>query len=84
MYVCCTENEGSGGPTVLIFHETVHTDPLEDPTEILHQRLGSLNQVFPVVVLVDILGDPEVTGNIYCKSRNLPNTDMQKYSTDLR
>ena len=22
-----------------------------------------------------ILGDPEVTANIYCKSRNLPNTD---------
>jgi len=39
-----TENEGSGGPTVIIFHETVHTDPLEDPTEILNQRLGSLNQ----------------------------------------
>ena len=24
-----------------------------------------------------ILGDPEVTANIYCKSRNLPNTDTQ-------
>ena len=24
-----------------------------------------------------ILGDPEFTTNIYCKSRNLPNTDMQ-------
>ena len=46
MYVQCAENEGSGGPTVIIFHETVHTDPLEDPTEILNQRLGSLNQVF--------------------------------------
>ena len=22
-----------------------------------------------------VLGDPEVTANIYCKSRNLPNTD---------
>ena len=22
-----------------------------------------------------LLGDPEVTANIYCKSRNLPNTD---------
>ena len=28
--------------------------------------------------------DPEVTTNIYCKSRNLPNTDKQKYSTNLR
>ena len=28
--------------------------------------------------------DPEVTANIYCKSRNLPNTDTQNYSTDLR
>ena len=26
---------------------------------------------------VRILGDPEVTANIYCKSRNLPNTDTQ-------
>ena len=31
-----------------------------------------------------ILGDPEVTANIYWKSRNLPNTDTQNYSTDLR
>ena len=31
-----------------------------------------------------ILGDPEVTANIYYKSRNLPNTDTQNYSTDLR
>ena len=33
---------------------------------------------------LDILGDLEVTANIYCKSRNLLNTDMQNYSTDLR
>ena len=32
----------------------------------------------------ELLGDPEVTENIYCKSRNLPNTDTQNYSTDLR
>ena len=32
----------------------------------------------------NILGDPEVTANIYCKSHNLPNTDTQNYSTDLR
>ena len=31
-----------------------------------------------------VLGDPEVTANIYCKSRSLPNTDTQNYSTDLR
>mgnify|MGYP006864283399 CR=1 FL=1 len=31
-----------------------------------------------------LLGDPEVTANIYCKSRNLPNTDTQNYSTNLR
>ena len=31
-----------------------------------------------------VLGDPEVTANIYCKSRNLPNTDTQNYSTELR
>ena len=31
-----------------------------------------------------LLGDPEVTANIHCKSRNLPNTDTQNCSTDLR
>ena len=31
-----------------------------------------------------ILGDPEVTANMYRKSRNLPNTDTQNYSTDLQ
>ena len=30
-----------------------------------------------------ILGEPEVTANIYCKSDNLPNTDTQNYITDL-
>ena len=29
-----------------------------------------------------VQGDPEITANTYCKSRNLPNT--QNYSTDLR
>ena len=33
---------------------------------------------------VFILVDPEVTAYINCKSPNLPNTDMQNYSTDLR
>ena len=33
---------------------------------------------------LSLLGDPEVTANIYCKLRNLPNTDAQNYSTDLR
>ena len=27
---------------------------------------------------------PQVTANVYCKLRNLPNTDTQNYSTDLR
>ena len=31
-----------------------------------------------------ILGDPEVTAYIYCKTRNLPNTNTQNYSTHLR
>ena len=35
-------------------------------------------------VFINILGDPVVIANIYCKSRNLPNTEMQNYSTDLR
>ena len=32
----------------------------------------------------NLLGDPEVTENTYCKSRNIPNTDTQDNSTDLR
>ena len=32
----------------------------------------------------ELLGDPEVTANIYCKSHNLANTYTQDYSTDLR
>ena len=31
-----------------------------------------------------LLGDLEDTANIYCISRNLPKTDTQNYSTDLR
>jgi len=30
------------------------------------------------------MGEPEVTANIYCKSRNLLNADTQNYSTDMR
>ena len=30
-----------------------------------------------------LLGDPEVTANIYCKSCNLSNADAENYSTDL-
>ena len=37
-----------------------------------------------LVVFASVLGDPEVTTNIYCKSRNLPNKDTQNYSTDLQ
>ena len=40
-----------------------------------------INDIFAVTM---VLGDPEVTENIYCKSRNLPNTDTQNYGTDLR
>ena len=36
------------------------------------------------IILTLLLDDPEVTANIYCKSRNLPNTDTQNYSTDLQ
>ena len=51
------------------------------------------NNSLLVIIILDLsiksisrllLGEPEVAQNIYCKSRNLPNTDTQKYSTDLR
>ena len=35
-------------------------------------------------IKAQVLGDPGVTANIYCKSLNLPNTGTQNYSTDLR
>ena len=31
-----------------------------------------------------ILSVPYITANMYCKSRNLPNTDKRNYSIDLR
>ena len=31
-----------------------------------------------------VLGVPYISANIYCKSRNLPNTDIHNYSKDLR
>ena len=31
-----------------------------------------------------VLGDPELTANINCKSRNLPNMDTDYYGIDLR
>ena len=47
-----------------------------------------MSHVYTLVVFFSpfnlVLGDPEVTANIYCKSRNLPNTDTQNHSTDLR
>ena len=36
-----------------------------------------------IEINVELLGDPEVTANICCKSLNLPNTDTQNYSTDI-
>ena len=35
------------------------------------------NDLLPHGDILNVLGDPEVTANIYCKSRNLSNTDMQ-------
>ena len=53
--------------------------------KLLRSRLNSLiNRAMVELHGWAILGDPEVTANIYCKSRNLPNTDTQNYSTDLR
>ena len=46
-------------------------------------HLSNLKHRFQYCYACNVLGDPEVTANIYCK-QNLPNTDRQKYSTDLR
>ena len=34
--------------------------------------------------LTIVTGVPYISANIHCKSRNLPNTDVHDYSTDLR
>ena len=52
--------------------------------EVLRGEQGVHAHLHLVVHLVYLLGDPEVTADIYCKSRNLPNTVTQNYSTDLR
>ena len=61
------------GPSVLQ-NLIMKTHPCFDVKNILNFEL----QISPH------LGDPEVIANIYFKSRNLPNTDTQNYSTDLR
>ena len=33
--------------------------------------------------ICDVLGDPEVSANIYCKSRNLPNMDQHKSKVQI-
>ena len=52
--------------------------------KIVYYRYSHLQNDLIYEVFNDILGDLEVTANIYCKLRNLPNTDTQNYSTDLR
>ena len=51
------------------------------------QNLNDIREIFFTVYIsdakIDVLGDPEVTANIYCKSRDLPK-DTQNYSIDLR
>ena len=55
------------------------------------QRLGELRAAearylagYSKGSINSMLGDPEITASIYCKSSTLPNTDTQNYSTDLR
>ena len=57
------------------------------PLRIIYTKIT--NPLFTTLIQIingrkySVLGDPEVTANIYCKSRNPPNTDTQKYSTDF-
>ena len=37
-----------------------------------------------ILMFTFLLGVPYISANICCKSRNLPNTDIHNYSTDLR
>ena len=43
-----------------------------------------INKVILCSIVRGVLGDPEVTANINCKSRNLANIDTRNHSTDLR
>ena len=47
-------------------------------------RLGVSYGITMIAGQMKVLGDPEFTANIYCKSRNLPYTDTQNFSTHLR
>ena len=50
------------------------------------ERKGAVNHFYGPndYDYIHILGVPYISANINCKSRNLPNTDMRNYSTDLR
>ena len=62
---------------------TVMAMVLDDNSEyVAHEGKKPLFEVF--FSSLNLLGDPEVTANTYCKLRNLPKTDTQNYSTDLR
>ena len=64
------------------------TQQLQRKRHIGNDIVAIVFQVHTCIVLCEnwfhILGDPEFTANIYCKSRNLPNTEMKNNSTDLR
>ena len=47
-------------------------------------HINSKTIIIVIPYLAKLLGEPEVTANIYCKSRYLTNKDTQDYSTDLR
>ena len=63
----------------LIFYDNLIEEFLD-----LGEQMKPMSNSLENWIRMYILGDPEVTANIYCKSRNLPNTDTQNYSTDLR
>ena len=71
----------AGGWEAVLYLSYIHSSPLPTVSPAgphFQYMLPGKNCIFYV------LGDPEVTANIYCKPRNLPNTYTQNYSTDMR
>ena len=55
-------------------HSFGSVDPDPDP-EVENKQKSRVLLIKIILLEVVLLGDPEVTANIYCNSRNLPNID---------
>ena len=72
-------------PSNIHMNTIIETNTLTDTlTNNIHTLYSNTRFLKTNILKLSILGDPEVTANIYCNSRNHPIMDAQNYSTDLR